>query len=841
MSAEEGGFYEARSASGLEQRGWKQEFQGDEICQMQVLKYGSAQLGEMLGGAKAGEADREAIAATVHEILEAVRLKGDRAVLEYAARFDQVRLQETDLRVRAEEFTEAREGLQKRYREAIGAAKRCVTEFHRRCAPVSWKGRNPHGAIVGESFHPLERVGIYIPSGNVPLVSTVIMTVVPARVARVGEIAVFTPPRRDGSIDRGLLAALDSCGVEEVYRVGGAQAVGAMAYGTETIQPVCKIFGPGNAYVIEAKRQVFGTVGVDLLPGPSEVMVVADRDSDVRYVTADLLAQAEHGVGGRIFLVSTSGKLIDAVNRNLKAEAAHFRHRETIEAVLESGYLAVLVDDLEQAASVANVVAPEHLEILLEGRACGEFAKRVGNAGAILMGATTPAVLGDFAAGPSHTLPTGGSARYSSGLTLADFFRRSSIVEYDESSLLQARAVVEAFSALEDLDAHGRSLAVRFEGGDGRSKEAGKKYDGGGGESFVLPHIESLSPYVPGKQPEDGGWIKLNTNENPYPPSPRVAEAIQGEMEGLRLYPNPTSVKLRQSIGDWLGVEAERVIVGNGSDDVLNLLFRCFCGPGNPAATMTPNYSLYSVLAGIQGTPFIEIPYERSMTLKRDAIIASGANLFLISSPNAPTGVSASMEELGALAEEFSGLVVVDEAYVEFARKSALPLLGRHGNLVIVRTFSKSHSLAGLRVGFALAAPEVIAHLDRVRDSYNVNRLSQVGAMAALSDRAYYDDLKRRIVERRERFRGKLIDRGWFAFPSEANFIFAEPVDGNGNRGSRVAEGLYGFLLERKILVRYFGGSSLTASFLRIGIGKESEMVQLLDGIDQWLSVAKRR
>lgn len=805
---------------------------------MQVVKYGSAQLGEMLGATNAGATDGEEIASTVSGILEAVRLKGDQAVLDFTARFDGALLQESDFRVRPEELTEARESLEQEYREAIGAAKKCVTDFHRRCAPVSWKGRNPHGAIVGESFHPLERVGIYIPGGNVPLVSTVIMTVVPARVAKVGEIAVCTPPHQDGSIDRGLLATLDSCGVEEVYRIGGAQAVAAMAYGTETIRPVCKIFGPGNPYVIEAKRQVYGTVGIDLLPGPSEVMIVADGDSDLRYVTADLLAQAEHGFGGRIFLVSTSSEFIEAVNRNLEVEAAHLRHRETIEAVLESGYLAVLVDNLEQAVTVVNEVAPEHLEILLEGSACSAFSKRVVNAGAILMGATTPAVLGDFTAGPSHTLPTGGSARYSSGLTLGDFFRRSSIVEYDESSLLQAKSVVEAFSALEGLDAHAKSLAVRFEGPVSRLDDAGRKSESSGGGSFVLPYIERLSPYVPGKQPEDKGWIKLNTNENPYPPSPRVAQAIQAEIEGLRLYPNPMSARLRETIAQWLGFEERRVIVGNGSDDLLNLLFRAFCGPGNPAATMTPNYSLYSVLAGLQDAPFIEIPYARSMTLKRNAIVESGANLLLLSSPNAPTGVRAPIDELEALAAEFPGLVVIDEAYVEFARESALPLLYRHENLVIVRTFSKSHSLAGLRVGFALATPEVITYLDRVRDSYNVNRLSQVGAIAALRDCAYYDDHNRKIVERRERYRAALVERGWFAFPSEANFIFVEPVDQKGRRGRRIAENLFEFLLERKILVRYFFGSSLTASFLRIGIGRESEMVQLLDRIDQWLSVA---
>ncbi|MFP4203334.1 MAG: histidinol dehydrogenase [Opitutales bacterium] len=403
------------------------------------------------------------VSTTVSELLADVRKRGNRAVLDATERFDGIRLSADDMPVDPSEIRAAARELSASDRKAIRTAIRHVKAFHRKTVPKNWRGKNEQGAAVGESFYPIRRVGLYIPGGSVPLVSTVIMTVVLAKLARCPEIVVCTPPRPDGSISPGLLAALSLVGVEEAYKVGGVQAIAAMAYGTDTMAPVDKVFGPGNAFVIEAKRQVFGTVGVDLLPGPSELMVLADAGAKPRHLAADLLAQAEHGSGKEVlYLVTTSKALIPKVEQALERMLPEREHAENCRKVLRERCLAVVCGSHEQAAEVANFVAPEHLELQVADRQLEKLTRRITTAGAILQGYMTPTVLGDFTAGPSHTLPTGRAGRFSSGLQVTDFMRRSSVLRYNAKSLEHAAPVVETFARLEKLDAHGRSLTERL-------------------------------------------------------------------------------------------------------------------------------------------------------------------------------------------------------------------------------------------------------------------------------------------------------------------------------------------------------------------------------------------
>jgi histidinol dehydrogenase len=317
--------------------------------------------------------------------------------------------------------------------------------------------------MVGERHHAIRRCGLYVPGGQVPLVSTVLMTALPAKVAGVPEVCACTPPGPDGKINPDILAALHLCGVREVYAVGGAQAVAAMALGTRTIAPVDKIFGPGNAFVTEAKRQVFGLVGVDLLPGPSEVMIVADRTANPEWVAADLCAQAEHGSGKeKLYLVTEDETFAKRCLAAARAQSATLTHGEKIRQALAAKVCVILVPEIEDAAEAANLVAPEHLELMVAKGALAKLSARITTAGAILLGDLTPTVLGDFTAGPSHTLPTGGTGRFFSGLRVADFLRRTSLVRYDRASLKKAAGVVAAFAGMESLDAHGRSLRVRL-------------------------------------------------------------------------------------------------------------------------------------------------------------------------------------------------------------------------------------------------------------------------------------------------------------------------------------------------------------------------------------------
>lgn len=357
-------------------------------------------------------------------------------------------------------------------------------------------------------------------------------------------------------------------------------------------------------------------------------------------------------------------------------------------------------------------------------------------------------------------------------------------------------------------------------------------------ENLVLPHISRLHAYTPGLQPSEPGWIKLNTNECPYPPSPRVAEALRRELgaggASLRLYPNPRSAALRRAVAGLHGLAEENVCIGNGSDDILNLLVRCFCGGDAPLGFTVPSYSLYPVLVAIQDGRAAALEFDRSMKLPLDRIAGSDAKAFFLTSPNAPTGVGFSNAELARMLELFPGVLVADEAYAPFARENAAPLVAANPRLVVVRTLSKAYALAGVRVGYALADPAVIGLLDRVRDSYNVSRLSQAAALAALEDGAYYAEVIERIKATRDRFRRAWTSRGWFTYPSEANFLFTEPKHARGDTGPSVARSAYDFLLSRKILVRYFPGHPLTASFLRISVGTDEEMSTLDRALDEW-------
>jgi histidinol dehydrogenase len=398
----------------------------------------------------------------VTAILADVRARGDEAIAYYAAKFDGAKLRARDFRVSAGDLAAAAKKLPPAEMRALTAAHENIVAFNKQGLPQAWMAKNKHGATVGEKFDPIRRVGLYVPGGEVPLVSTVLMTVSLAKIAGCPEIAVFTPSNADGKVAPGILAALHHLGVEEVYRVGGVQAIGAMAFGTTTIPGVDKVFGPGNAYVCEAKRQVFGTVGIDSLPGPSEVMIIADETANVSFVAADLLAQAEHGSGReKVYLIATSADIIAAVSSEMRTQLQLISRSDKTQRVLEQGLLAIEVKTLGQAAGIANYVAPEHLELMVAGSEVEKLTAAITTAGAIMIGNHTPTALGDFTAGPSHVLPTGRAGRFFSGLRVADFLRRTSIITYDRASVKKAEPTVAAFAAMEKLDAHGRSVRIR--------------------------------------------------------------------------------------------------------------------------------------------------------------------------------------------------------------------------------------------------------------------------------------------------------------------------------------------------------------------------------------------
>jgi len=428
---------------------------------MNVVRYTDANFAAKLREiAAASSLFDEEIEQRTRAILDAVRLCGDDALLELTEKFDGAKLTVEQLAVTQAELMAASFKADESLRKTVAEAEKNIASFAKKSLRKNWQMKNSHGASVGEKFDPLKRVGIYIPGGTAPLVSTALMTITLAKVAGCKEIVVMTPCGKNGGINSALLFAAQAAGATEIYRVGGAQAIAAMAYGTNTIRRVQKIFGPGNAYVVTAKRLLVGHVAIDLLPGPSEVLVLADETANPKFAAADLLAQAEHGSGHeRVWLVTTSAKILKAVENEIAKQLSKLTRKEFISRALQNNGWLIQVKSLDDAIALANQLAPEHCEVMT--RNPRKVSEKILTAGAIFLGAFSPTVLGDYVAGPSHTLPTGGAGASFAGLTVDQFQRRTSVVEYNPASLKKALPAVKKFAELEGLGAHGNSAEIR--------------------------------------------------------------------------------------------------------------------------------------------------------------------------------------------------------------------------------------------------------------------------------------------------------------------------------------------------------------------------------------------
>ena len=393
-------------------------------------------------------------------ILHGVFVRGDDAVLDFTEKFDGAKLSAEQLAVTQAEIFNASLKADESLRAAVAEAEKNIAAFAKKSLRKNWSAKNSHGASVGEKFDPFTRVGIYIPGGTAPLVSTALMTITLAKVAGCKEIVVTTPCGKDGSINPAILFAARAAGATEIYRVGGAQAIAALAYGTKTIRRVQKIFGPGNAYVSMAKRLIFGRVAIDLLAGPSDVLILADDSANPKFAAADLLAQAEHGSGHeRTWLVTTSEKILRAVENEIKKQLPKLARKEFISRALQNNGWLILMKNLDDAVALTNQLAPEHCEVMT--RQPEKVSAKILTAGAIFLGNWSPTVMGDYVAGPSHVLPTDGAGTSFTGLTVDQFQRRTSVVEYNRASLKKALKSVKKFAELEGLGAHGKSAEIR--------------------------------------------------------------------------------------------------------------------------------------------------------------------------------------------------------------------------------------------------------------------------------------------------------------------------------------------------------------------------------------------
>ena len=401
----------------------------------------------------------EDVSRIVDEIIARVRAGGDAALFDYAEKLDRAKL--TALEVTADEIEAGWQAVGEEFRKTLTLAQQNIAAFHRRQLHDDFVITDQPGIVLGQRYTPIERVGVYVPGGTASYPSTVLMDVVPAKLAGVGEIVMVTPPAPDGSVKPEILAAAKVAGVDRIFKIGGAGAVAALAYGTQSVPKVDKIVGPGNIFVATAKRKVFGLIDIDMIAGPSEILVVADGGCNPAWVAADLLSQAEHDKLASAVLVTDSEELANAVAEELERQLEQLPRREIAAASIAENGKIILTDSLDEAVRIANLIAPEHLELSV----ADPFAllPSVKNAGSIFLGRHVPEALGDYLAGPNHTLPTSGTARFSSPLGVDDFVKRSSFLYYSPDALGQVADRVVDFAQREGLDAHGRSVAIRFE------------------------------------------------------------------------------------------------------------------------------------------------------------------------------------------------------------------------------------------------------------------------------------------------------------------------------------------------------------------------------------------
>lgn len=399
---------------------------------------------------------------TVREVLQAVKRHGDKALLHYTEEFDRQTLSLEQLRVSGSELDAAYQQVSKELLNAIQLATRQIEAFHRQRIPKSWVHFGDDEVVLGKRYTPVDRAGIYVPGGRASYPSTVLMNAIPAKVAQVSRIVMVTPPGSEGAINPAVLVAAQEAGVEEIYRVGGAQAIAALAYGTDTIPKVDVITGPGNIYVTLAKKLVYGTVGIDSLAGPSEVLIIADESANPVYVAADLLAQAEHDPMAAAVLLTTDAQLAKQVQAEVQRQLKDHPRRILTEKAIAHYGLIVVVDSLDTAAELSNEFAPEHLE--LEIAEPWDLVEKIRHAGAIFLGNSTPEAVGDYLAGPNHTLPTSGAARYASALSVETFMKHSSLIQYSPTALYKVSGAIQALAQAEGLPSHADSVRLRTQG-----------------------------------------------------------------------------------------------------------------------------------------------------------------------------------------------------------------------------------------------------------------------------------------------------------------------------------------------------------------------------------------
>ena len=754
------------------------------------------------------------IARSVQQIVSRVRRQGDAALYDFARQFDGAELD--TLEVTQAELQQAEEAVAPEVKQAMQQAARNIRAFHAAQLPEGVQVETQQGVVCEQHAVAIQRVGLYIPGGRAPLFSTVLMLALPAKIAGCPEVVLCTPQGRSGHIAPEILCAARLCGIDRVFRVGGAQAVAAMAYGTESIPRVDKIFGPGNRYVTKAKQLVQNQVAIDMPAGPSEVLVMSDDSARPDFVAADMLSQAEHGPDSQAMLVCHSAEFARQVEAEVERQADRLSRSEAVAASLAHSRIVVL-DSEDDRIAFANQYAAEHL--IIATRSPRSIAARITAAGSIFLGHYSPESAGDYASGTTHTRPTGSWARAYSGVNIDSFQRKITWQELSPAGLAALAPTITTMAQAEGLDAHAAAVTVRL--GEAGGCQAGTAAVEQSATtitevlSWVRPNIRQLAPYSTARDECRGGSIHtwLDANESPYD-------------NGVNRYPDPHQQRLKQAIAQLKGVQPDQLFVGGaGSDEAIDLTFRIFCEPGiDNAVAIAPSYGVYQVAADTNHVALRTVPLGPDYSLPAEALLKAAdphTRLLWICSPNNPTGNAFDTAELEQLADRFRGMVVVDEAYVDFSpRGSMLQALQRHPNLIVLQTFSKAWGMASLRLGMAFAAPEVAALYAKVKYPYNVNGPTQEAVLRRISQGLLGE--VEEICAQRSLLAEALprISCVQKVYPTDANFFLIRVAD---------PDALYDYLVSQGVMVRNRHRVAGCEGCLRITIGTPDENRRLLD------------
>jgi len=729
--------------------------------------------------------------ADVSEILAAVRDGGDRALKELTARLDGVDLE--DRWVSANELESA--AVEPALERALTAAAASIRRYHaeqRNALRQERRVRTAPGVSAWRRWQPIERAGGYVPGGRAAYASSVLMIAVPAHLAGVDELIVATPPRPDGSVPPAVLVAARIGGVDRILKAGGAQAIAALAFGTETVPAVDKLFGAGNAWVTAAKRAVSGRTAIDLPAGPSECIVLVDATADTELVALDLLAQSEHGPDSVAIVVSDDPAMLDAVDAALPRLAADLATGERALATIARHGRSVLVGDLCAGVEVINAVAAEHVSLQCDG--ADALAGGIRNAGAIFIGPWSAIAAGDYATGTNHILPTGSAARAWTGVGVESFGRW---IEVQRLSPLGARSVsdtVEAIAAAEGLPAHAASVRARA---DRAASEP--SWDDA---IDLLRRPEPVAAYP--AEPSDEALaaragiavtsvVRADMNTLGGGPLRAVAGALDGfDATRVTEYGDLAYARLRLALAERLGVAPRRIVPGAGADELIRLVTTQAVGSGDAVVIPTPTFAMFAVEARLAGARVVELPRTdpaRRQTAGeiRGQAEREAARLVWLCTPNNPSGDAYGLDEIRTLAGGLSALVCVDEVYLEFAEESAgapagsssaIALQDELPNLLVLRSLSKSHGMAGARVGYLVVPDGLADRFDAVRLPLSVAAPSEAIALAAMADEDGARDRRRAVVAARDRLSTHLVDLGCGVLPSVTNSVaFRPPID----------------------------------------------------------------